>query len=135
MRDRSTGPGVAFTDRLRDAPLEELLAAARSNLWPDGRSAQAWSLLRNWAAQTETLMVDVAEDAAWEHDMSQLRALGLSYEEWTERRLAALRERQRARKLAQARVRDRYGFKRPRRWVLIARDVRELHARWTAANH
>lgn len=134
MRDRPAPPGVAFTDRLREAPLEVLLSAAQRNLWPDGQSAEAWHLLRNWAAQTETLLIDIDEDAAWERDMAQLRALELSYEEWTERRLTALRARQRARKLAQSRVRDRYGYKRPRRWGLIARDVQELHTRWTAAN-
>lgn len=120
-------PGATvFTDRLAGASLEELVAAARDGRWPARECEAEWLLLRTWAIQTESALIDVAENAAWEAEMRELTEEQLPYEAWVERRLAALALRLRARKLAQARLRDRYGFKRPRSWRLVARDVGTL---------
>lgn len=129
MRPESIPLSTAvFTDGLADADLPGLLRAAEINCWPSNTCAEAWSKLRNWAIQTESFMLDRAENAAWEQQMRDLALEGLPYEAWIERRMEALRDRTRARKLAQGRIRDRYGYKRERRWRLVARDVRRLHA-------
>lgn len=121
---------TVYTDQLAGATLIELLDAADEDRWPNSQCAEEWVLLRNWAMQTETLMFDEAEDLEWEAAMRDLSARDLPYPDWIAARSVALKVRVRNRKLAQARLRDRYGFKRPRRWGLVAKDVRRLYARW-----
>ena len=84
------------------------------------------ALLRAWAAAEESLRAGEAEARAWAATMRDLNARRLPYEEWVSERQAALEDRLRGRKLQQTRIRYRYGFKQPRRWRLIARDVRAL---------
>jgi hypothetical protein len=125
-------PGATvYTHQLAGASLEQLLEAADRDWWPNSQCEVEWMLLRNWAIQTESLMLDEAEDIAWEAAMRDLNGRELPYDEWVTERLNALGERLRARKLAQARTRDRYGYKRPRRWKLIARDVRRHYREWS----
>lgn len=131
LRPAIAGTRTVYTDQLAGATLDELLEAADDDCWPNNQCAAEWALLRNWAIQIETLAVDLAENAAWEAQMRELAKQGLSYAEWVSVRGEALKTRVRARKLAQARLRDRYGFKRRRRWGLIARDVREFYERWS----
>lgn len=123
-------PGtVVYTNKLRGASLQELLAAANGNSWPNNECTEERALLRNWAIQAESLMVDQAEDLAWEERMRDLAGRDLPYAEWVLERQRALDERVRARKRAQTRLRYAYGFKQPRRWGLVAKSVRVLHAR------
>lgn len=121
---------TVYTDALRGCTLPELLDAANLKRWPNNECVDEWALLRNWAIQTETLMLDVTENMKWEERAAELTGT-LPYPEWVTARLGALSERTRARKLAQDRLRHKYGYKRPRRWGLIARDVRALHAAWS----
>lgn len=132
VRPAIAGDRTVYTSELAGATLDDLLDAAEDDCWPSNRCDAEWALLRNWAIQTECLMIDEAEDTAWEQQMRELSKLDLPYAEWVEARGQALCERVRARKLAQTRLRDRYGFKRPRRWRLVAKDVRRLYRLWSS---
>lgn len=122
---------AVFTDRLTGATLIELLDAADEDRWPNSQCAEEWGLLRNWAMQTETLMVDEAENLAWEQSMRELAHRDLPYLEWVEARAEALKDRVRARKLAQANLRYKYGYRGARRWGLLRTAVRDLYRRWS----
>lgn len=123
---------TVFTHELAGADLGKLLEAAAENVWPNSQCVAEWVLLRNWAIQTESLMLDEAENLEWVASMRELAQRELPYAQWVELRLAALDKRTRARKLAQGRLRDKYGYKRHRRWGLVARDVRRFHAVWAS---
>lgn len=127
VRPAIAGTATVYTDALADATLEELLEAAADDCWPNNQCDAAWALLRNWAIQTESLAVDVAENAAWERTMRELAAQGLPYTDWVAARGEALRDRLRARKLAQANLRYKYGYRGNRRWGLKAKAVRDLY--------
>ena len=127
VRPAIAGTATVYTDALADATLEELLEAAADDCWPNNECDAAWALLRNWAIQTETLAVDVAENAAWERAMRELAAQGLPYTDWVAARGEVLKDRLRARKLAQASLRYKYGYRGKRRWGLKAKAVRDLY--------
>lgn len=127
IRPAFAGTATVYTDQLAGATLEELLEAAADDCWPNNECDAAWALLRNWAIQTETLAVDVAENAAWERAMRELAAQGLPYTDWVAARGEALNDRLRARKLAQANLRYKYGYRGKRRWGLKAKAVRDLY--------
>lgn len=127
VRPVIAGTATVYTDALADATLDELLQAAVDDCWPNNECDAAWALLRNWAIQTETLAVDVAENAAWERAMRELAAQGLPYTDWVAARGEALNDRLRARKLAQASLRYKYGYRGKRRWGLKAKAVRDLY--------
>lgn len=127
VRPVIAGTATVYTDALADATLEELLQAAADDCWPNNECDAAWALLRNWAIQTETLAVDVAENAAWERTMRELAAQGLPYTDWVAARGEAINDRLRARKLAQASLRYKYGYRGKRRWGLKAKAVRDLY--------
>ena len=127
VRPVIAGTATVYTDALADATLEELLEAAADDCWPNNECDAAWALLRNWAIQTETLAVDVAENAAWERAMRELAAQGLPYTDWVAARGEVLKDRLRARKLAQASLRYKYGYRGKRRWGLKAKAVRDLY--------
>lgn len=129
-RPSAAGSATVYTHELAGATLDELLEAADEDCWPNSQCEAEWALLRNWAIQTETLMVDEAEDLAWEESMRELAHRGLPYAEWVEARLAALKARTRARKLGQTRLRYAYGYKQPRPHRLVRREVRSLYRRW-----
>ena len=118
---------ACFTNQLAGASIEELLEAASRDWWPNNECTAEWELLRAWAAAEATLAADEAEAREWIERMRELNARALSYEQWVEERLVALADRARARKLEQTRIRYRFGFKQPRRWGLIRRDVRALY--------
>ncbi len=128
VRPAIAGTATVYTDALADATLEELLEAAADDCWPNNECDAEWALLRNWAIQNATLLRDEAANRDWEQRMRTLAAEGLDYSEWVQKRLAALDERSRARKLEQTRLRYLYGYKQHRRWGLVARAVRELYA-------
>lgn len=127
VRPAIAGTATVYTDALADATLEELLEAAADDCWPNNQCDAAWALLRNWAIQRETLAVDVAENAAWERRMHELAAQGLPYTDWVAARGEVLKDRLRARKLAQASLRYKYGYRGKRRWGLKAKAVRDLY--------
>lgn len=127
VRPAIAGTATVYTDALADATLEELLEAAADDCWPNNQCDAAWALLRNWAIQRETLAVDVAENAAWERTMHELAAQGLPYTDWVAARGEVLKDRLRARKLAQANLRYKYGYRGKRRWGLKAKAVRDLY--------
>ena len=127
VRPAIAGTATVYTDALADATLEDLMEAAADDCWPNNECDAAWALLRNWAIQRETLAVDVAENAAWERRMHELAAQGLPYTDWVAARGEALKERLRARKLAQANLRYKYGYRGKRRWGLKAKAVRDLY--------
>lgn len=135
MIERSTFPaGVTiFTDQLVGASLTELLDSAEEGIWPEKRSALTpeWDLLRAWAIQTESLELDEAEDMAWEQAMRELNHRELPYGEWVAERTAALKDRLRARKLAQANLRYAYGYRGKRSARLIRGAVLECYRRWS----
>lgn len=94
-----------------------------SIVWPGPHDVDAWSVLANQAMQQETLDVDQAENDAWLATMRALLAEHLDYTTFTERRLAALKERIRGRKLAQTNLRYKYGIKE-RSVRLVRNDVK-----------
>lgn len=55
------------------------------------------------------------------------------YSEWVTRRGELLEQRIRARKLAQTRLRYKYGFKQPRQWGPVNADVRAAYAGWVGS--
>jgi hypothetical protein len=112
-------------------PVAALLDDVDRGRWPDSDNDEAWLLLATWAFQTESLMIDEAENLAWEEQMRELLHRNLSYELFVEARMEALSARLKARKLAQANLRYRYGFK-PRKTTLVRRDVRRFYQRWTS---
>jgi hypothetical protein len=91
--------------------------------WPARDDVDGWRALGNQILQVETLAADVAENAAWDVTIRALVAEGLDYEVFTARRLELLAARLRARKLAQANLRYRWGF-RHRLERLVQRDIR-----------
>ena len=121
---------TVYSNQLAGMSLEQLLVEARRDWWPNKQCEAEWLLLRNWAIQTESLMLDQAESLAWERRMRELLKRELPYEDWVGERQVALTERARARKPAQTRLRDKYGFKRPRRWGLVVADVRRFYGEW-----
>lgn len=110
--------------------IDRLLDDAERHRWPTSTDAASWAVLANWAFQTECLQVDEAENLAWEQAMRELLRRELPYEQFVSERMAALKVRLRARKLAQARLRYRYGFK-PTKPHLIRRNVRRFYAAWS----
>lgn len=130
VRPAIAGTATVYTHALAGATLEELLEAAADDCWPNNQCEAEWVMLRNWAIQTESLMVDEAENAAWVERMRDLAARGLPYTEWIEERGVAIKERTRARKLAQANLRYKYGYRGRRRWGLLRKAVRDCHSRW-----
>lgn len=122
---------TVYTDQLAGATLDELLDAAEQRRWPALDLAAEWDLLRNWAIQFESVMLDEAENLAWEQRMRELAGRDMPYLEWVAERQSALDERTRARKLAQTRLRYAYGFKQKRRRGLIAKSVRAFYATWS----
>lgn len=121
---------MCFTDRLAGSSLDELLEKAETNWWPSGSLEREWELLRTWAFQTECLMIDEAENLAWEEQMRALLHQNLPYIDFVASRMEALARRLRARKLAQTNLRYRYGFK-PRTASLVRRDVIQFYQRWS----
>ncbi|WP_448808355.1 hypothetical protein [Agromyces bauzanensis] len=112
--------------------LDRLLDDAERGRWPASDDADAWLALANWAFQTECLMADEAENLAWETEMRELLGRDLPYPEFVEQRMAALRYRLRARKLAQSNLRYKYGFRGTRRHRLIRTAVSLFYAVWRA---
>ncbi|PSL36999.1 hypothetical protein CLV49_0602 [Labedella gwakjiensis] len=100
-----------------------LLADSLRGRWPIQNDEDAWRALSALMFQLDTLEVDTAENRAWEATMRVLVARGLSHEEHTAARMASLEERLQARKLAQSRLRYRYGFKEGLA-KLVRRDLR-----------
>jgi hypothetical protein len=98
-------------------------ADGRRLTWPARDDLDGWRALGNQILQAETLDADIAENAAWDATMRALVAERLDYDTFTARRLELLSERLRARKLAQANLRYRWGF-RHRRQPLVQRDIR-----------
>lgn len=131
MRPNIAPGTTCFTDRLAGATLDELLEKAEEDWWPAHSLEREWDLLRTWAFQTECLMIDEAENLAWEHQMRELLQCNLTYEPFVEARMEALSARLKARKLAQTNLRYKYGFK-PRKEALMRRDVRHFYQRWTS---
>lgn len=126
-------PGTTcFTTQLAGATLAELLEHADRNWWPSNELATEWSLLRNWALQTESLTLDEAENVAWEEQMRNLVRRELPYADYTAERLAALAYRTRTRKLAQANLRYKYGYRGARPARLIHRAVRDYFREWSS---
>jgi hypothetical protein len=112
--------------------LAEMLANAANDAWPAEPDEEARRVLASWAFQRECLLVDEAENRAWEERMRALMRLDLPYLAFVEARTQALSERLRARKLAQSSLRYKYGFK-PRTRALVCRDVRRFYRVWNAA--
>ena len=129
-RPAVAGDRTVYTDELAGSTLDELLEAAADDCWPDNECDAEWALLRNWAIQAESLMVDEAENLAWEAAMRELAGRDLPYAAWIEARGEALRARTRARKLAQANLRYKYGYRGRRRWGLLRKAVRDLYRQW-----
>lgn len=127
IRPAIAGTATVYTSELAGARLDELLEAAEGDCWPNQQCESEWVLLRNWAIQTETLMIDEAENLAWEQQMRELAKRDLPYLEWIEARGGALKERTRARKLAQSNLRYKYGYRGKRRWGLLRRAVRDFY--------
>lgn len=130
-RPAIAGNATVYTDQLSGVSLDELLDAADEDVWPASDCDAEWLLLRTWAIQMESLMLDEAENLAWETRMRALGARDLPYADWVAERQSALEERLRARKLAQTRLRYAYGFKQARRVRLIMKDVRRFYVRWS----
>lgn len=130
-RPAAAGNRTVYTDQLAGSTLDELLEAADDDCWPNNDCEAEWVLLRNWAIQAETLMVDEAENLEWEAAMRELAARNLPYPEWIEARGEALKARVRARKLAQANLRYKYGYRGRRRWGLLRNAVRDTYERWS----
>lgn len=131
LRPASAGTATVYTNRLADATIDELLDAAEGDCWPNNEREVEWALLRNWAMQTDTLMVDEAENLDWEKRMRELAKRDLSYSKWVAERGEALKERTRTRKLAQANLRYKYGYRGKRRWRLLRNAVRDLYRQWS----
>ncbi|TFD85001.1 hypothetical protein E3T61_18450 [Cryobacterium lactosi] len=91
--------------------------------WPARDDTQAWAALANRAMQMEMLEVDQTENDAWMKTMRALVAEQLDYDTFTARRMAALSDRLRSRKLAQTNLRYKYGLKQ-RRGSLVRLDVK-----------
>ena len=91
--------------------------------WPARDDVDAWVTLANQAMQLETLEADLAENDAWSQTVRALIKENLDYETFTQRRLDALKDRLRRRKLSQTNLRYRYGFK-ARAAQLVRRDVK-----------
>jgi hypothetical protein len=91
--------------------------------WPGRDDAEAWATLANQAMQLEMLEVDQAENEAWMKTMRALVAEQLDYDTFTARRMTALSDRLRSRKLAQTNLRYKYGLKQ-RRGSLVRLDVK-----------
>ncbi|WP_404475144.1 hypothetical protein [Microbacterium aerolatum] len=123
-----------YTYDLQGSTLEELLDSAQDDVWPNNQCDPEWVLLRNWAIQTESMMLDEGENLEWERRMRELTSQALPYLEWIEARGEALKERTRARKLAQANLRYKYGYRGRRRWGLLRRAVRDLYREWGGAS-
>lgn len=117
---------AATTDR----GLVSLLEAAGRGLWPANSDDAAWELLRNWCFQEECRLADEAEADGWAASTRALQHQHLPHDEYVELRGQLLRDRVRARKLLQSRLRWRYGYKVGRRAGLVRRDVRRFHAAW-----
>lgn len=118
---------AATTDRVE---LTRLLEAAGRGQWPANSDDGAWEVLRNWCFQEECLLSDEAEAEGWAAGVRALQHQFLPHDEYVEQRGELLRERVRARKLAQSRIRWRYGYKTGRRPGLIRCDVRRFYAAW-----
>lgn len=110
VRPATAGSATVYTHQLAGATFDELLEAAEDDCWPNNDCEAEWGLLRNWAIQTETLMVDEAENLACEESMRELAHRDLPYPEWIEALGQALKARTRARKLAQGNLRYKYGL-------------------------
>ncbi|MFF2387830.1 hypothetical protein [Agromyces sp. NPDC058104] len=111
--------------------LGQLLEDIKQHRWPANHDAAAWAALANWAFQQECLAVDKTENAQWEHQMRDLARRGLPYPAFTAERMAALKYRIRARKLAQANLRYKYGFRNPRPPRLIRAAVTAFYVTWS----
>lgn len=129
LRPAIAGTATVYTDQLAGATLDELLEAAEDDCWPNNQCDAEWAMLRNWAIQTESLMIDEVENLEWEQRMRELAGRGLPYTEWIEARGEALKDRTRVRKLAQANLRYKYGYRGHRRWGLLRKAVREFYRR------
>ncbi len=104
-----------------------MTASSERVRWPVGSDVVAWTELANRALQQDTLACDLAENAAWEQTLRALIAQHLTREEFVVAHLAALKERQRRRKLEQQNLRYKYGYRegaKPRPLSLIRLDVR-----------
>lgn len=110
--------------------LGELLSAAELGQWPLRDDDGAWEVLRNWCFQEECRLADEAEANQWAAATQALQQQFLPHGEFVELRGELLRERVRARKLLQSRLRWRYGYKAGRRPALVRRDVRHFYAAW-----
>lgn len=110
--------------------LDRLLEDAERHRWPSTTDDEAWLVLATWAFQTECLQTDEAENMAWEQSMRALMRRELPYPEFVEERMALLADRLRARKLAQTRLRYKYGFK-PTKAPLVRRNVRRFFTSWS----
>ena len=108
-------------------PLSDLLAAAERGQWPPSDDVDAWEMLRNWCFQEECWLADEAEAEEWGAATRALQRQFLPHGKFVELRGDLLRERVRARKLLQSRLRWRYGYKAGRRPGLVRRDVRRFY--------
>lgn len=131
-RPETSATTTVYTYRLAGASLDELLDAAERDVWPNSQCDREWNLLRNWAIQTASFEADEAESAAWAQSMRELSSRQLTYPEWVAERLAALAERERARKLTQANLRYAFGYRGMRSPRLIRSAVREYYRRWAS---
>lgn len=110
--------------------LDRLLDAADRGQWPARDDAHGWELLRNWCFQEECRIADETEADEWIAAVRALQHRLLPHSEFVAVRGAMLRERVRARKLLQSRLRWRYGYKAGRRAGLVRHDVRRFCAEW-----
>lgn len=121
---------TASTDR---DELAFLLTAADRGQWPANSDDAAWEILRNWCFQEECRLADEAEADGWAAGTRALQHQFFPHDEYVQVRGELLRERVRARKLLQSRLRWRYGYKAGRPAGLVRRDVRLFYAATTRA--
>jgi hypothetical protein len=98
------------------------VVSSRPYQWPDVNDKDAWQAVANRTMQREMLAAARQGSAYWDEVMRELIRERLDYEPFTERRLSAVRERVRQRKLIQTNIRYRFGFK-DRPAYLVRRDM------------
>ena len=113
-----------------DPDVDVLLDDADRGRWPANDDAAAWTSLRNWCFQEECRLADENEASEWLAAIGAVQSRHLPHDQFVDTRGEMLRERIRARKLVQSRLRWKYGWKTGRRAGLIRRDVRAFYDSW-----
>lgn len=125
---------TVFTAQLAGPALAELLDATEGDYWPNDTCEAEWALLRNWAMQTETLMVDEAENLAWS------RRCANSLDATSRTQSGSRRERRRSRPARAPGSSPRptsgtsTGTADAGVWGLLRTAVREQYRRWSAGD-